>query len=264
MGRKIAVISGKGGVGKTTVTFGLGLSLAKMGQSVCLVDIDVGLNNLDMLFDVEDKIIFDLNDCLEGRCRIKQALVCCDWQENLYILSSSKSDVFTDISEIKFNMLIDKLASVFDYVLIDCPAGINRNFYLGLKTASEAVLVATPHISSIRDACKVICIIEGQQKQFDGVVINRVRGDLLVRGESLSFKQIENLLKCEIVGILPESEEINIYCGSFQNKKGKSEINIAFNMLAENIKCGGKRLYDCQKKYKGFLGFIRRNIKRSV
>ncbi|MBQ7466909.1 MAG: septum site-determining protein MinD [Clostridia bacterium] len=265
MGRKIAVVSGKGGVGKTTITFGLGLSLAKMGKSVCLIDLDIGLNNLDMLFGAQDKIMFDLADCIDGKCRIKQALVRHEKQENLYVLSSSKSDVFTEISELKLNLLLSKLASVFDFVLIDCPAGINRNVYLGLKSSNEALLVVTPHIASISDADKVLSVIKGFDLNFSGVIVNRVRGDMLAKGESLSHKQIAYLLKSEVVGVLPESDQINVQSGNLEYKSiNKDEILLAFDMLATNIESGRKQIFDCQKQYRGFLGMIRRNIKRSV
>ena len=264
MGRKIAIVSGKGGVGKTTITFGIGLSLARRGRSVCLVDLDVGLNNLDMIFNAENKVIYDLNDCLEGKCRIKQALVSYENQENFYILSSSKCDINTEISDYKLGMLINKLASVFDFVLIDCSAGITKYFHLGLKCASEALLVVTPHIASIRDADKVISLIKGAGVQFDGAIVNRVRGDLLARGESLSYKQIEYLLKSEIMGVVPESDEINIHSGNFIKNNAKSEVNMAFNIVSQNLDIGTKTIFDCQKKYRGFIGFFRRNIKRSV
>lgn len=218
MGRKIAIVSGKGGVGKTTVTFGIGCALAKNGHSVCLVDLDIGLNNLDILVGVEDKVVYDLYDCLDGKCRIKQAVIPCEFQENLYIISSAKCDSAVDISQVKLDMLTNKLASVFDYVLIDSSAGVNNNFFLALKTASEAILIVTPHIASIRDADKVVGIINGQGKINLGVVVNRVRGDLVLRGESLSYKQIGFLLKTNIAGVLPESDEINVLCGQLRYK----------------------------------------------
>ena len=264
MGRKISVVSGKGGVGKTTITFGLGLSLAKKGFSVCLVDLDVGLNNLDMLCNIEDKVVFDLSDCLDGKCRIKQALINCDFQENLYILSSSKTEILTEISQIKLNLLIDKLAGVFDFVLIDAPAGINNNFFLAVKCSEEVILVVTPHISSIRDADKVIGVIKGLDIQSAYIVVNRIRGDMVVRKESLTHMQIQSLLNAELLGVIPESDDVNIYYGQSLFRDDKSDIKNAFELLANNLMKEKKVIFDYMKKYKGAVGFVRRNIKRSV
>ncbi len=264
MGRKICVVSGKGGVGKTTVTFGLGVSLAKMGYSVCLMDLDLGLNNLDSLFDLENKVVFDLTDCLEGRCRIKQALINCDFQENLYILSSAKTEIMSQISQIKLNMLINKLAGVFDFVFIDSPAGINNNFFLAVKCSDEAILVVTPHISSIRDADKVIGVIRGTDLQSVSIVINRIRGDMVTRKESLTHLQIQSLLKAQLLGVLPEYDDINIHFGKFVFKKGKSDFVTALNILANNVMKDKKDIYDYTRKYRGFTGLIRRSLKRSV
>lgn len=264
MGRKICIISGKGGVGKTTITFGLGVTLAKKRYSVCLVDLDLGLNNLDSLFNLEDKVIYDLSDCLDGRCRIKQALISCDFQENLYILSSAKTEIMSQISQLKLNMLISKLSGVFDFVLIDAPAGINNNFFLALKCSDEAVVVVTPHISSIRDAEKVIGVINGFGLQSFNIVINRVRGDLVQRKESLSHLQIQSLLKTPLLGVIPEFDDVNIQYGKILFENAKSDFVLSLNMISDNIFRDKKAVFNYTKKYKGFMGLIRRNLKRSV
>ena len=180
MGRTIAVVSGKGGVGKTTIACGLGLALAKLKRSVCLVDLDVGLNNLDVLLGVENKVVYDLGDCLEGRCRIKQALVGALQFDNLYLLPSIRfNQINYNGKEIK--EIIDKLSNVFDYVIIDAPAGMGVNFEYAISSANEALVVVTPHVSSLRDADKVIGVLKGISVGEIGVVVNRIRGDMVAR-----------------------------------------------------------------------------------
>lgn len=263
MGRKIAIVSGKGGVGKTTVACGVALSLAKSGKSVCLIDLDVGLNNLDVLLGLENKVVYDLADCISGRCRIKQALVNDSAFENLYLLPSMRFSS-VKISEYEIQTITDKLAGVFDFVIIDAPAGAGENFELAVKGANEAIVVVTPHMASLRDADKVIGIIKGSGIDEVSVIVNRIRGDMVARREMLNHIQISKLLKCKIMGVVPESDDINIYSSFKFDKISKSKAVVAFSILVHNIKTDKKVIYDYESRYKGLLGIIRRNIKRSV
>lgn len=263
MGRKIAVVSGKGGVGKTTIVAGIGMALAKSGANVCLVDLDVGLNNLDIMFNIENKIVYDLGDCLSLRCRIKQALVQDPILQNLYILPSQKSGE-EKFDSFQMQTLVDKLAEIFDFVIVDAPAGINDNFYLAAKSTTEAIVVVTPHVSSIRDADKAIGALKGLGKQNIACVINRIRGDMVARKEMLSHLQIESLLKIPLLGVLPESDDINIYSSFRFERISKGGLFLAFSTLAMNLRTDKKTIYDYDGKYRGFLGVIRRNLKRSI
>lgn len=263
MGRKIAVVSGKGGVGKTTIVAGIGMALAKSGANVCLVDLDVGLNNLDILFNIENKIVYDLGDCLSLRCRIKQALVQDPILQNLYILPSQKS-AEEKFDSFQMQTLIDKLAEIFDFVIVDAPAGINDNFYLAAKSTTEAIVVVTPHVSSLRDADKAIGALKGLGRQNIACVINRIRGDMVARKEMLSHLQIESLLKIPLLGVLPESDDINIYSSFRFDRVAKGGLFLAFSTLAMNLRTDKKTIYDYDGKYRGFLGMIRRNLKRSI
>lgn len=264
MGRKIAFVSGKGGVGKTTIVAGIGIALAKSGANVCLVDFDFGLNNLDILFDVQNEVGFDIFDCLSMKCRIKQALIQDPILQNLYILTSRKTGENIQFDCFQVQALINKLAQIFDFVLIDAPAGINNSFNLAVKSADEAIVVVTPHISSLRDADKVIGALKGLKKQNIGFIVNRIRGDMVVRKEMLSHLQIENLLKIPIIGVLPESDDINIYSSFRFGKVAKGGMYVAFSTLAMNVKNDKKTIYNYDGKYRGFWGMIRRNLKRSV
>lgn len=264
MGRKITIVSGKGGVGKTTATLGIGTALAKNGHSVCLVDLDIGLNNLDIMMNIENKIIYDLADCLKGNCRIKEALICDPLIQNLYVMPSAKCDDQSVYDRALVNKLIDRLGDVFDFVIIDAPAGINEYFYLAATSADEAIVVVTPHVSSLRDADKVISAIKGLKRQEVSLLINRIRGDLVASGEMLSHTQIENLIKVPLLGVLPESDDINIYSSLRFDKVATGGMQSAFNILANNLIVDKKQIYDYEAKYKGVLGMIRRSIKRKL
>ena len=264
MGRKIAVVSGKGGVGKTTIVAGLGMSLAKSGASVCLIDMDIGLNNLDILLNLEGKVHYDIMDCLKGRARIKQALISDSQFEGLYFLPSFKAEEIEDISYSDLRSLTDKLASVFDYVLIDVPAGTGQTFNLAVSGANEAIVVVTPHVVSIRDADKVVAKLKALNIENISFVINRIRGDMVVRKEMLSHNQIVSLLKIPLIAVIPESDKINIYSSFKFDKIIKDQTAVAFNLLARNLCYDKPVIYDYLSKYKGFIGMIRRSIKRSV
>ncbi len=256
MARKIVVTSGKGGVGKTTVAAGLAAQLARRGQRVILCDADLGLNNVDVVTGVESLVTYDLVDVIEGRCRAKQALVRHPAFPNLHILTSSHSAPERYVSPQPFKLVLDSLSPQFDFVVIDCPAGIDEGFHRAVSAADEAIVVTTPHISALRDADKVITLLKSYDLKELSVVVNKVRGDLLVGGESLSPKEISELLKTPLVGVVPE--EYAIYGGEF------SDIHPAIKTLANNLLSGKRKLYDPARKYAGLLGGIRRVLKRNL
>ena len=256
MARKIVVTSGKGGVGKTTVAACLAAYLARRGEKVALCDADFGLNNVDVMTGIESLVTYDLVDIIEGRCRAKQALVRHPDFPNLYILTSSHSAPERYISPQALKVVLDGIAPQFDYVFIDCPAGIDDGFHRATAAADEAIVVTTPHVSSLRDADKAITLLKSYQLSLINVVVNKMRGDLLLTGECLSPQEIAQLLKTPILGILPE--EYSIYCGDF------AYIHSAFKTLGNNLLTGKKKLYDITRKYTGFVGNIRRILKRSL
>ena len=256
MARKIVVTSGKGGVGKTTVAACLSAQLARRGQRVILCDADLGLNNVDVVTGVENLVTYDLVDAIEGRCRAKQALVRHENFANLYILTSSHSAPERYVSPQSFKLVIDTLAPQFDFVVIDCPAGIDDGFHRAVACADEAIVVTTPHISSLRDADKVITLLKSYELSLVSLIINKMRGDLLMSGESLSPPEIADLLKTPLLGVLPE--EYSIYGGAF------SDLHPSFKLIANNLLTGKKKLYDVTKKYSGLIGALRRTLKRSL
>ncbi|MBQ9728512.1 MAG: septum site-determining protein MinD [Clostridia bacterium] len=256
MARKIVVTSGKGGVGKTTVAAYLSAQLAKRGQRVILCDADFGLNNVDVVTGVENLVVYDVVDVIEGRCRAKQALVRHPQYGNLYVLTSSHAAPERYVSPQALKVVLDSFAPQFDYIFVDCPAGIEEGFHRAVATADEAIVVTTPRISAIRDADKVITLLKSYELNSVSAVVNMTRGDLLSTGESLSPKEISSLLKTPVLGVLPD--EYSIYKNDF------TDIHVAFRILANNLHTGKRRLYDPTKKYVGFLGNVRRALKRSL
>lgn len=252
MARRIVVTSGKGGAGKTTVCANLGLSLAKRSQRVLLVDLDLGLNNLDVVMQVENKIIYDFVDVCEGRCRPSQALIQDENEPTLYVMPSchsAKRQITVDVA----NRVLNKIADNFDYVLVDCPAGIDTGFRRAVSCANEAIVVVTPHLSGVRDADKTI---EQLRDMAVYVVVNRVRGDLVASGEMLSAFEVLSILNQTPLGVIPDSDKIN--CNL---RDGSSR---PFDILAKNLITGSTEMLDCVARYKGIFGKLKRKLKRNV
>lgn len=262
MARKIVFTSGKGGVGKTTVCANIGATLSNLGFKVAIMDVDIGLNNLDVVMGIESRVVFDLIDVIEGRCRASQALIQDKTYENLYILPSAHSYRGEEISSNEINNVVTSLENSFDYIFIDCPAGVEQGFKRAVSCANEAVIVVTPHISSIRDADKVLSILSSYNLNEKYLVVNRVRGDLMMNGEMIDVDEIIRFLHIPILGVVPEDDDITAL--SSLGALGGSNSNRAWVLLSENLHNGTKKVYDCTQKYRGILGSIRRNIKRRM
>ncbi len=263
MARRIVLTSGKGGVGKTTVCANLGISLSRLGFRVVLVDVDIGLNNLDIILGVDKQIVFDIVDVISGKCRAKQALVQDPKYPNLYILPSSRNMRGAKVLGENIKNVVTLLDSSFDYILIDCPAGVDEGFHRAVFSANEAIVVVTPHLSSIRDANKVIGLLNDYEISNKSLVINRMRGDMLVNGEMLTVENIVRSLKIPLLGVIPEDDEISSSCSVGEIVKSGESIR-AFTLLTENLHEGTKKIFDCTYKYRGLMGYVRRQLKRKV
>ena len=250
MARKIVITSGKGGVGKTTVTANLGMTLSLMGARVVLVDVDFGLNNLDVVMNVENKIVYDISDVLEGRCRVKQALVQAQDHKNLYILPSDGMKTVSAVTGQNLKAITENLSPLFDYMLLDCPAGVDAGFHRAVSCADEAILIATPSFSSLRDADKVVSMLKSYQLEKVSLVANRVRGDLVAVEKTLSPKDM-----------LPDEDDVMLYGTGFSPN---CRVGRAFRILARNVEENTRRIYDVTARYSGFFGSIKRGLRRSV
>ncbi len=263
MARTIVMTSGKGGVGKTTITANLGMHLSSKNLRVCLLDMDVGLNNLDVVMNMEDRVVYTLGDVIEGKCRLKEALVQDDYFPLLYLLSSGTLNQNLTITLSQIKAVIDELHNIFDYILIDCPAGIDAGFKRAVSFATEALVVTTPHLSSIRDADKVITILSSYGITNKRFVINRARGDLIQDKLMFDVHDIGKTLGIEFGGVIPEDDGvITLSSDTIENKKQK--LNRAFDLLCENVHTGSKKLFDCTYQYRGIIGSIKRLLKRSI
>lgn len=240
MARRIVITSGKGGVGKTSVAAFLGAKLAEAGERVAVLDLDFGLNNLDVAMGVEDKVVYDITDAVEGRCRAKQALVQCD-NRNLYVIPSAHT-FSKQVTGQNVKLLIDGLSDSFDYVLLDSPAGIDAGFQRAVSAADEALVVVTPTLSSLRDADKVLTILKSYRLDSVTCVVNRFRADLVKRGKQMSPAEIESVLKIPVIASIPESDAV-LLAESYKLPYF-SEPNGRFKQLARCVKLGKYRKYN--------------------
>ena len=252
MARKIVVTSGKGGVGKTTVAVNLGAALSKRGERVIICDADFGLNNADVVGGVENLVAYDIVDVIEGRCRAKQALVRHPDYSNLYLLASHSAPE-RYISPQALKIVLEELSSKYDFILIDCPAGIDEGFHRAVATADEAIVVTTPHIPSLRDADKVITILKSYELKNISLVVNMLKGELLLTNRCLAPQEISKILKTPLLGVLPMAEDL------YLNDLNESER--AFKVLANNLLTGKCRMLNLTAKYEGLLGGLRRFLK---
>ena len=257
--RKIVITSGKGGVGKTTVTANLGYALADLGFRVVLLDVDFGLNNLDVVMGLENKVVFDLRDVFDNRCRVKQALIQDKNRKNLYILPSGRLETSSNVSGQNIKLLLESINSLFDFILIDCPAGIDIGFHRAVSCCDEAIVVATPSLSSLRDADKVISILKSYRIESINMIINRARGDLILNQKMMYPNDIKSLLNTDIIGVLPEEDIVFLSSGGRIPKKTDSYKS--YKMLASNIVNGSNKVFDVTNKYKGFIGSIKRSLR---
>lgn len=215
MGIVITVTSGKGGVGKSTTTANLAVGLANLGKKVVAIDFDIGLRNLDMILGLENRIVYDVVDVMEGRCNLAQALINDKKSKSLYFLPASQTKDKDILNKEKVKKLIDSLKESFDIIMIDSPAGIESGFEHSIFLADRALIVSTPDVSSVRDADRVIGIIDAKsEKAKNGeevekhVIINRIRPDMVDAGNMLSVEDVLSILALPLIGVIPDDEDI--------------------------------------------------------
>ncbi len=214
-GEVITITSGKGGVGKSTTTANIAVGLANAGKRVVAVDFDIGLRNLDMILGLEKRIVYDVVDVMEGNCNISQALINAKKSKNLYFLPASQTKDKTILDKEKVKKLIESLRKDFDYILLDSPAGIEGGFEHSIMLADIALIITTPEVSSVRDADRVIGIIDAKsEKAKNGgevnkfIIVNRIKPDLVERKEMLSVDDVLNILSLPLIGVVPEDEKV--------------------------------------------------------
>jgi septum site-determining protein MinD len=255
--RVVVVTSGKGGVGKTTATANLGMSIARLGYRIALLDADIGLRNLDLLLGLENRVLYTGVEVIEGQCRLDQALIRDKRWKNLSLLAISKNRQRYNITRNDMTNLIDSLKELgFQFILIDCPAGIDIGFVNAIASATEAVVVTTPEITSIRDADRVAGLLEANGIYNTQLIVNRVRADMIQQNDMMSVKDVQEMLGIPLLGAIPEDTEVIISTNRGEPLVLRRKLTlsgIAFENAARRLIGKDEFLIDLDTPYKGVL-----------
>lgn len=241
MGEVIVITSGKGGVGKTTTTANIGAGLSQLDKKVIIIDTDLGLRNLDVVMGLENLIVYNLVDVIEGKCRLKQALIRDRRYENLYLLPSAQTKDKAAISPGQMKKLTDGLKEEFDYILLDCPAGIEQGFQNAIAGADRAFVVTTPEVSAIRDADRIIGLLETNGVRKMNLIINRIRIDMVKKGDMMSIDDVNEILAIPLLGVIPDDEQVVIGTNQgvpvigMDSMAGKAYSNICRRIQGEEV-----------------------------
>ncbi len=241
MGEVIVVTSGKGGVGKTTTTANVGTGLAMLDKKVVLIDTDIGLRNLDVVMGLENRIVYNLVDVIEGNCRIRNALIKDKRYPNLYLLPSAQTRDKNSVTPEQMKKLADELKDEFDYILMDCPAGIEQGFKNAIAGAGKALVVTTPEVSAVRDADRIIGLLEANEMKETYLIVNRIRMDMVKRGDMMSSDDVMEILAVDLIGIVPDDENIVISTNQGEplvgsdSLAGRAYMNIARRLTGEEV-----------------------------
>jgi len=242
MGEVIVITSGKGGVGKTTATANIGTALAALGHKVVMVDTDIGLRNLDVVLGLENRIVYDIVDVTHGNCRLKQALIKDKRFEGLHLLPAAQTKDKTAVNPDQMRELCSELAKEFDYVIIDCPAGIEQGFKNAIAGAERAIVVTTPEVSAVRDADRIIGLLESAELRDPKLIVNRIRPLMVKKGDMMSMDDIIDILAVNVLGIVPEDEMIVVTTNKGEpavldnnSRAGQAYRNMARRITGEEI-----------------------------
>ena len=241
MSEVIVITSGKGGVGKTTTTANVGTGLAMLNKKVVMIDTDIGLRNLDVVLGLENRIVYNLVDVVEGKCRLKQALIKHKKYPELCLLPSAQTRDKDAVSPEQMKALIDELKPEFDYILLDCPAGIEQGFKNAIAGADRALVVTTPEVSAIRDADRIIGLLEANDIHKINLIVNRLRMDMVKRGDMMSIEDVIDILAIDLIGAVPDDEHIVIATNQGEPLAGDSSLagtaymNICKRILGEEV-----------------------------
>ena len=241
MGEVIVVTSGKGGVGKTTTTANIGVGLSGLGKKVIVIDTDLGLRNLDVVMGLENRIVYNIVDVIEGSCRLKQALIKDKRFPELYLLPSAQTKDKSSVSPEQMKKLVEDIRNDFDFILLDCPAGIEQGFKNAIAGADRALVVTTPEVSAIRDADRIVGLLEANEMQKIDLIINRIRMDMVKRGEMLKVEDVCDILSVPLIGVIPDDEQIVVSTNTGEplvggsSPAGKAYANICHRLIGEEV-----------------------------
>ena len=259
--RVIVVTSGKGGVGKTTTTANIAAALAGLGNKVVAIDGDVGLRNLDVIMGLENRIVYTLLDALDGNCRLNQTLIRDKRIENLYMIPTAQSKTKDAVNAGQMVKVCEELRSDFDYILIDSPAGIEAGFRNAAAGADEALVVTTPDVSAVRDADRIIGLLESMEKSPIQLIVNRIRPHMVRNGDMLGVSDVLDILAIKLIGMVPDDESVftSANNGEPLTMSSKSTAAVAFRNIAARIAGQDVPFINLDEPSdKGFVGFIKR------
>ena len=242
-GRVIVITSGKGGVGKTTTNANIGTALAKAGKKVVMIDTDLGLRNLDLLLGLENRIVYTIVDVVEGRCKLRQALVKDKKNPNLCLLAAAQTRDKTAVTEEQLREICEELKKDFDFILVDCPAGIEQGFQNAVAGASEAIVVTTPEMSAVRDADRIIGLLEAREEiKSYKLLLNRVRPNMIKSNDMMSVDDVVEILSAPLIGIIPEDTGIitstnkgEPIVNDEKSLAGQAYRNVARRIIGEDV-----------------------------
>ena len=241
MSEVIVITSGKGGVGKTTTTANVGTGLAQLNKKVVLIDTDIGLRNLDVVMGLENRIVYTLVDVVEGRCRLAQALIKDKKYPELCLLPTAQTRDKDAVSPEQMKALIEELRNDFDYILLDCPAGIEQGFKNAIAGADRALVVTTPEVSAVRDADRIIGLLQANEITQVDLIVNRLRMDMVKRGDMLTVEDVVGILAINLIGAVPDDEQIIVSTNQGEPLVGSNSLagqayaNISKRILGENV-----------------------------
>ena len=252
MSEVIVITSGKGGVGKTTTTANIGAALALSGKKVVMIDTDIGLRNLDVIMGVENRIVYDLVDVTENKCPYPKALVRDKRFENLFLMPAAQSRDKSAVTTTQMKHLVKQMEESFDYILIDCPAGIEQGFENAVAAAKKAIVVAMPEVSSVRDADRIIGLLEKHDIKEIKLVINKLRPKMVKSGSMLSIEDMLDILAIDLLGVVPDDENIIVAAnkGEYVASMDKSQAGQAYRNIARRL--GGEEI-ELVKMERGFF-----------
>ena len=260
MSEVIVITSGKGGVGKTTTSANIGCGLALAGKRTVLVDSDIGLRNLDVVMGLENRIVYDLVDVVEGTCRLKQALIKDKRYPGLFLLPAAQTRDKNAVSPEQMKKLCENIKDMgFDYIIIDCPAGIEQGFKNAIAGADRAIVVTTPEVSAVRDADRIIGLLEANGLNNPMLIVNRVRYDMVKRGDMMSVDDVKEILSEEVIGIVPDDEDIVVTTnkGEPAVAEGVSKAGMAYRNITSRI-MGEEVPFLKLDENEGFFGKLRK------
>ena len=241
MSEVIVITSGKGGVGKTTTAANLGTALSLENKKTVIVDADIGLRNLDVVMGLENRIVYDIVDVVEGTCRLKQALIKDKRFENLYLLPAAQTRDKNAVTVEQMQELCGKLRESFDYILIDCPAGIEQGFKNAIAGADRAIVVTNPEVSAVRDADRIIGLLEANEMKDTHLIVNRLRTEMVKRGDMMSSDDVVEILAVDLIGVIPDDESIVVATNQGEplvgddSLAGQTYLDICKRIVGEDV-----------------------------